>query len=877
MRGTDIFRSKTFYIGIIVLGLGLVVAAAFLLLSPKKPQYSAEASKKALALLTDSVETQDFQTITSNFGFSVQYEATTTKAEGIVQNKTSAQGMVEGNSYSEKELDETRDYGIVNLRFREEEKKEPKKDAAGMPEYTPARSYMSVVTNRRKDYFAGINEVPGYEKLSHLGALVKKKRDDMAKDYPNVEISESTTKINNIEYTVLTLKHYFSALGDERVLRSTDYVYMTVQNDRPYWISIYDVRERLKEDVELWRSVLGSVEYQEPNSESLVFKHADAMLAAAKKTDTAYIRGSIDASAMINVVARNQLASVRVGSMRCMDIRYEVSGHVLTLNDTCSGGEGSGSIISNDGTVATNGHVTLIAPDEVLASANPSTQEEWDAYSAFIVNAGYVSRAQMEQLYAQAAAGNQEALEQLLSYLQYVPKSSITTSNDRRTFVIQTSDEPMRANDTLTRWVYTSTNKAATLIDEEVNASQTYFNSSSPLSDVALLKMEGSYPAVRLSSLSAVSSTEPFFAIGYPQAVDGGTQTSAARTIPTVSAGIVTSKIEVAGGNTIVQTTAQISGGNSGGPAFNARGDQIGLNTYGAQSGVCDTQTGDIDGCFGGSIARDAYDITEMTQKNSITIPSSNELMELWRKGLDEFLQGRYSRARETFAMLDGRYPSNYLVAKFLASAKEQRNDDVSGITTTDDESGELASLGEDSDIAYLSEYYSEGLGSDEDDVALAVGLGAVGVLMVVAIVVAIALATRSTKANARVSNTPNFPVQQVPVQGSVQLSMSPPLASAPANPTVSQPQYPAPITPPSPMPYAPPGNPAASYPQAPPQQPTASPYPPMQPPAPQPPIYPQPSAVQPQATPDPSQYVPQPSAQQPIPQEQPQPPTYPN
>lgn len=89
--------------------------------------------------------------------------------------------------------------------------------------------------------------------------------------------------------------------------------------------------------------------------------------------------------------------------------------------------------------------------------------------------------------------------------------------------------------------------------------------------DLALLKIEGTgrkdFPTVPLGSSSDLEQGERVFAIGSPLGLERS-----------VSEGIVSLRNRLISSKPHVQTTAEISPGNSGGPLFNYKGEVVGVN-----------------------------------------------------------------------------------------------------------------------------------------------------------------------------------------------------------------------------------------------------------------------------------------------------------
>ncbi|MFP6900398.1 MAG: trypsin-like peptidase domain-containing protein [Opitutales bacterium] len=105
----------------------------------------------------------------------------------------------------------------------------------------------------------------------------------------------------------------------------------------------------------------------------------------------------------------------------------------------------------------------------------------------------------------------------------------------------------------------------------KVNFDNVRIVASSAENDLALLKIEdslkGPLPTVPLGNSDGVKQGQRVFAVGSPLGLERS-----------VSEGIVSLRNRLIEGRLHVQTTAEISPGNSGGPLFNYRGEVVGVN-----------------------------------------------------------------------------------------------------------------------------------------------------------------------------------------------------------------------------------------------------------------------------------------------------------
>ena len=282
----------------------------------------------------------------------------------------------------------------------------------------------------------------------------------------------------------------------------------------------------------------------------------------------------------------------------------------------------------------------------------------------------------MASLAAKAQEGSADAVSIIFSLITKVPAHNVQVANDESDYVVQTSSDPIRFDGTYARykWVTTSTNLSAKKIDSEVNMKKSRFDINDKETDVAILKIEGNFPAVELGDSTLLDTGDRLTAIGFPAVVDDGLNTKKEKTVPTVTQGNLQQTVLDGGGHKLFLMSTMIASGNSGGPAFDSKGKQVGINTYGGAA--CeDGKKGNS--CFGKGIARDISDLKAMAKKNNIAISADGELTKLWKDGLAQFDKGKYSKAKDYFSELNRLYPQNYLVAKLLKISEETADDYV--------------------------------------------------------------------------------------------------------------------------------------------------------------------------------------------------------
>ena len=163
-----------------------------------------------------------------------------------------------------------------------------------------------------------------------------------------------------------------------------------------------------------------------------------------------------------------------------------------------------------------------------------------------------------------------------------------------------------------------------------------------PMLDAALIKIEATgLPTVRLApSITQVLLGQQLVIVGYPGVVVWHDFLSKkSRVEATVTYGRVSSFRLDVNERKILQTDAPISWGNSGGPAFNVRGEVIGLATF-----ISTSLEGDqaIQG-FNFLIPIDT--IQAMAQKIGLTPTPDSPFTRAWDQAVEALIEGRYRDA----------------------------------------------------------------------------------------------------------------------------------------------------------------------------------------------------------------------------------------
>ena len=591
--------------------------------------------------------------IESSLGFSLKFDPSTTNVQAEVTDASSTAKYITGNTYEGDDALEKRPYSIVKLRLKK-----------NTSEFAFAQPEVVILTNIRKSYWDSAQ--PGEQKID---TLIRKNSEGYKDSNSGYAASKpEDISINGNNYKKITYTNLVKY--DQATVTKSFIVYLTVQNDRPYTIRINGITSNNIDEINVLNSIISTIKYENFDSSQLSFKQGLQRVLAAVTGDTLDKEYSntpfdIDPESVFKVILKNQPSVVRIATIACADIELPaiLSQNSTTLKGACVAGTGSGSIVSEDGYIATNGHVVDVPKDYLPAYVGNSmtveqSQARFNEISEYLVKEGLLSKQAYTNLFNDYESKKIDGYQLLNAFMQLVPKN-VKISNDETKHYAQTSTKAMKLETVNNRLVVKSdsTIKEAKYIGQDFqnNGGVVGLTPDSKGTDVALLKIEGKYPSTKLGSIKSVSNGSEITAIGYPVFVDNGLTTKSDKTKPTITQGKVI-EIGTIDSKNLIATSVPISGGNSGGPAFNKDGSQIGLNTYG------NIKCPDAN-CFGDGIVRDIADLTQLAEKNNIKLSETSSISSEWAKGLDAYLLSNFKGAVKSFNTVQKDYPALYLAA----------------------------------------------------------------------------------------------------------------------------------------------------------------------------------------------------------------------
>lgn len=196
--------------------------------------------------------------------------------------------------------------------------------------------------------------------------------------------------------------------------------------------------------------------------------------------------------------------------------------------------------------------------------------------------------------------------------------------------------------------------------------------------DVAIIKIEkNNLPTVPLGNDSTVTTGERIYVIGYPGVATFHPILAEESVIePTLTSGLISARKTAKGGWETLQTDAAITHGNSGGPAFNEKGEVIGIATFASIDYERGAEVQGMNFLVPVNVAM------QFLREINVT-PQESQLSKLYEEGLVLYDQQQFKSAVEKFREVNELNPGYPYVAKYISDSRTAINEGRDRTTPT--------------------------------------------------------------------------------------------------------------------------------------------------------------------------------------------------
>ena len=182
--------------------------------------------------------------------------------------------------------------------------------------------------------------------------------------------------------------------------------------------------------------------------------------------------------------------------------------------------------------------------------------------------------------------------------------------------------------------------------------------------DAAIIKIKiDNAPTLPIGDSTKSQVEDHVVVIGYPGVADMSLLDEKSQLEASVTDGAISSLKRATTGEQILQISAPITHGNSGGPAIDQHGNVVGLATFGNE--------GDVQG-FNFLVA--SATLMELVKKANIT-PKPSDTNKAWSSGLEHYWNDEYSSAIKDFEQVQMLFPQHSEATAFIRNANQAKKD----------------------------------------------------------------------------------------------------------------------------------------------------------------------------------------------------------
>lgn len=332
----------------------------------------------------------------------------------------------------------------------------------------------------------------------------------------------------------------------------------------------------------------------------------------------------------------------------------------------CRATTGSGFFVSSEGHIATNGHVVVFEPEDAIVDALLNNPMQLSSFLGDVVGLNDQEIASL--------AFQPERLAAVVSQIYELPEGAAEFSAKDKVILAAIGDTPLLPQTEeeifeLFNFRDTANIKQAELLGFSYSGKDQLVVTSGDergfsQSDIALLKIrQDNTPLIRLAPPADIQPGQPITILGFPSDAENELVDPNELVVSTTNGTISSIRTAAGGQGNLLQTDADASQGNSGGPAVLPNGRAVGLLTYRFKDETSQNAAK--------SYLRDIADLRSLIESELLSLNVNSTTQQAWSNGLELFANQRFSQALEQFAVVKEQYPPHRLVDRYITTSED--------------------------------------------------------------------------------------------------------------------------------------------------------------------------------------------------------------